>query len=63
MEAQVALRSRLISTLAYPALLLMVATGVILAMLLFVVPGIADQLTNSGQPLPLLTPPSFCARM
>jgi general secretion pathway protein F len=55
MEAQVALRSRLISTLAYPALLLMVATGVILAMLLFVVPGIADQLTNSGQPLPLLT--------
>lgn len=55
MEAQVALRSRLISTLAYPALLLMVAFGVILAMLLFVVPGIADQLTNSGQPLPLLT--------
>jgi general secretion pathway protein F len=55
MEAQVALRSRLISTLAYPALLLVVAFGVILAMLLFVVPGIADQLTNSGQPLPLLT--------
>ncbi|MCG2842736.1 type II secretion system F family protein [Sandaracinobacter sp. RS1-74] len=55
MEAQVALRSRLISTLAYPLLLLMVAIGVILAMLLFVVPGIAEQLTGSGQTLPLLT--------
>lgn len=55
MEAQVALRSRLVATLAYPALLLLVAFGVILAMLLFVVPGIADQLTGSGQPLPLLT--------
>lgn len=55
MEAQVALRSRLISTLAYPALLLLVAVGVILAMLLFVVPGIAGQLTGSGQPLPVLT--------
>lgn len=55
MEAQVALRSRLVSTLAYPTLLLVVAVGVILAMLLFVVPGIADQLTGSGQPLPLLT--------
>lgn len=55
MEAQVALRSRLVSTLAYPALLLVVAVGVILAMLLFVVPGIAGQLSGSGQPLPLLT--------
>lgn len=55
MEAEVALRSRLISTLAYPALLLLVAVGVILAMLLFVVPGIAEQLTGSGQELPWLT--------
>jgi general secretion pathway protein F len=55
LEAQVALRSRLISSLAYPALLMLVAVGVILAMLLFVVPAIADQLTGSGQPLPLLT--------
>jgi general secretion pathway protein F len=55
LEAQVALRSRLISSLAYPALLLLVALGVIIAMLLFVVPAIADQLTGSGQPLPLIT--------
>lgn len=55
LEAQVALRSRLVSSLAYPALLILVALGVIIAMLLFVVPAIADQLTGSGQPLPLLT--------
>jgi general secretion pathway protein F len=55
LEAQVALRARLISSLAYPALLVLVALGVITAMLLFVVPAIADQLTGSGQPLPLLT--------
>ena len=55
LEAQVALRSRLISSLAYPALLMLVAVGVIIAMLLFAVPAIADQLTGSGQALPLLT--------
>lgn len=55
LEAQVALRARLISSLAYPALLILVALGVIVAMLLFVVPAIAEQLTGSGQPLPLLT--------
>ncbi len=55
LEAQVALRSRLIAALAYPALLVVVALGVIVAMLLFVVPGIAEQLTGSGQPLPWLT--------
>lgn len=55
LEAQVALRSRLIASLAYPALLMLVALGVIVAMLLFVVPAIAEQLTGSGQPLPLLT--------
>lgn len=55
LEAQVALRSRLVAALAYPALLILVALGVIIAMLLFVVPGIAEQLTGSGQPLPWLT--------
>lgn len=55
LEAEAALRSRLISSLAYPVLLLLVAGGVILAMLLFVVPAIAAQLTDSGAPLPALT--------
>ncbi len=55
LEADVALRSKLLAALAYPLLLLVVALGVILAMLIFVVPGIAEQLTASGQTLPLLT--------
>lgn len=55
LEAEVALRSKLLAALAYPCLLLVVALGVILAMLILVVPGIAEQLAGSGQPLPLLT--------
>lgn len=55
LEADAALRSRLISSLSYPLLLVVVAVVVILAMLAFVVPSIAEQLTESGQPLPLLT--------
>lgn len=55
LEAQAALRSRLISALAYPLLLVCVAVGVIAAMLVFVVPSIAEQLMSSGAPLPWLT--------
>ena len=55
LEAQAALRSRLLAALAYPALLILVAIGVIVAMLVFVVPSIAEQLSDSGQPLPFLT--------
>ena len=55
LEAEVALRSKLVAALAYPCLLVVVAVGVILAMLIFVVPGIADQLTSSGATLPFLT--------
>lgn len=55
LEAQAALRSRLIAALAYPVLLVLVAIGVIIAMLVFVVPSIAEQLISSGQSLPTLT--------
>lgn len=55
LEAQVALRSRLLAALAYPALLLAVALGVIVSMLVFVVPGIAEQLARSGAELPGVT--------
>lgn len=55
LEAQAALRSKLLSALAYPALLVLVAIAVIVAMLLFVVPSIAEQLLGTGQTLPLLT--------
>lgn len=55
LEAQMALRSRLISTLAYPALLIVTALLVISAMLAFVVPSIAGQLDQSGVALPFIT--------
>jgi general secretion pathway protein F len=44
LEAQLALRGRLVAALAYPVLLVVVALGVIAAMLVFVVPAIAEQL-------------------
>jgi general secretion pathway protein F len=55
LEAQAALRSRLIAALAYPVLLVIVAIAVIISMLVFVVPSIAEQLISSGQSLPTLT--------
>lgn len=55
LDADIQLRSKLLSTLAYPALLLLIAVAVILIMLLFVVPDIAAQLTGSGAELPGLT--------
>ncbi len=55
LEAQAALRSRLLAALAYPLLLVLVSLVVIVAMLVFVVPAIAEQLLASGQGLPFLT--------
>ena len=55
LEADLALRSRLLASLAYPALLVLVAIAVVVAMLLFVVPGIADQYGEIGAELPLIT--------
>jgi general secretion pathway protein F len=55
LEADMALRSRLLASLAYPALLVLVAIAVIVAMLLFVVPGIAAQYADIGAELPGLT--------
>lgn len=55
LEAQAALRSKLVAAMAYPALLILVALAVIVAMLLFVVPSIAEQLVATGQTLPFLT--------
>ncbi|MCS6987417.1 MAG: type II secretion system F family protein [Sphingomonadaceae bacterium] len=55
LEADLQLRSRLLASLAYPALLVVVALVVVLAMLLFVVPGIARQYEGTGVDLPWLT--------
>src|SRR3954468_24473312 len=51
-----ALRQTIISSLVYPALLLVVATGVILVMLLFVVPQFEDLFSDTpGAKLPFMT--------
>ncbi|QMW21743.1 type II secretion system F family protein [Sandaracinobacteroides saxicola] len=55
LEADIALRGKLLAALAYPALLLLVAVAVVVAMLWFVVPAIAEQLTASGATLPAIT--------
>ncbi|MFQ3594729.1 MAG: type II secretion system F family protein [Sphingomonadaceae bacterium] len=55
LEAELALRSKLIASLAYPTLLVLVAVGVIVGMLVFVVPGIAEQYGDTGAELPGIT--------
>jgi general secretion pathway protein F len=51
-----ALRQTIVSSLIYPALLLIVATGVILVMLLFVVPQFEDLFSDTpGAKLPFMT--------
>lgn len=55
LEADLALRSRLMAALAYPSLLVLVALGVVVGMLVFVVPGIAEQYEGTGAELPLIT--------
>lgn len=51
-----ALRQTIVSSLVYPALLLVVATGVILVMLLFVVPQFEDLFSDmEGAKLPFMT--------
>src|SRR6478672_2668951 len=50
-----ALRQTIVSSLVYPALLLVVASGVILVMLLFVVPQFEDLFTDAGAKLPTMT--------
>ena len=50
-----ALRQTVVSSLVYPALLLTVASGVILVMLLFVVPQFEDLFADVGGKLPAMT--------
>jgi len=54
-ERQAEVRNKLVTTLAYPAALALVAAGVVLALMLFVVPRIVEQFETVGQQLPLLT--------
>ena len=50
-----ALRQTVVSALVYPAMLLVIATGVILVMLLFVVPQFEDVFSDAGGKLPFMT--------
>ncbi|KQU62266.1 type II secretion system protein GspF [Sphingomonas sp. Leaf339] len=55
LERQAEIRGKLITALAYPAILAVVALGVVTALMMFVVPQVVEQFDTVGQELPLLT--------
>lgn len=55
LERQAEVRGKLISTLAYPIVLAVVAIGVIAALMIWVVPKVVEQFDTVGQQLPFLT--------
>ncbi len=55
MERQAAVRSKVTSAIAYPVVLAIVATFVVMALMIFVVPKVVEQFDTVGQQLPLLT--------
>ena len=55
LERQAEIRGKLITALAYPTILAIVAMGVVTALMAFVVPQVVEQFDTVGQALPLLT--------
>ncbi|MEN2785148.1 type II secretion system inner membrane protein GspF [Sphingomonas qilianensis] len=55
LERQAEINGKVITTLAYPAVLSLVATAVVTALMAFVVPQVVEQFDTVGQELPLLT--------
>ncbi|WP_106640055.1 type II secretion system inner membrane protein GspF [Allosphingosinicella vermicomposti] len=55
LERQAQVRSKVLSALAYPVILAVVATFVVFALMIFVVPKVVEQFDTVGQQLPLLT--------
>ncbi len=55
LERQAEIRGKLITALAYPTILAVVALGVVTALMMFVVPQVVEQFDTVGQQLPLLT--------
>lgn len=55
LERQSEIRGKLITAMAYPAILALVALGVVTALMMFVVPQVVEQFDTVGQQLPLLT--------
>jgi general secretion pathway protein F len=54
-ERQALVRGKVMSALAYPIVLAIVAVGVVIALMMFVVPKVVEQFDTVGQQLPLLT--------
>jgi general secretion pathway protein F len=55
LERQALVRGKVLSTLAYPIVLAVVAAFVVFALMIFVVPKVVEQFQDIGQSLPLLT--------
>lgn len=55
LERQAATRAKILTALAYPIILSLVAVGVVIALMMFVVPKVVEQFEDVGQQLPLLT--------
>jgi len=55
LERQAEIRGKLLTALAYPTILALVALGVVTALMMFVVPQVVEQFDTVGQELPLLT--------
>lgn len=55
LERQAEIRGKMITTLAYPSVLALVAMSVVTALMMFVVPQVVEQFDTVGQQLPLLT--------
>lgn len=55
LERQAAMRSKILTALAYPVVLAVVATLVVMSLMIFVVPKVVEQFDSVGQQLPLLT--------
>ena len=55
LERQAEIRGKVITALAYPAVLAIVAVFVVIALMMFVVPQVVEQFENVGQQLPFLT--------
>jgi general secretion pathway protein F len=55
LERQAQVRSKVLSAVAYPIVLAIVATFVVFALMVFVVPKVVEQFEDIGQTLPLLT--------
>ncbi|MGN6620799.1 MAG: type II secretion system inner membrane protein GspF [Sphingomonas sp.] len=55
LDRQAEIRGKLVTTMAYPTILAVVAMGVVAALMIFVVPQVVQQFDTVGQTLPLLT--------